>query len=93
MLFSKVDDRSSSMQTKETPIQSAGTNQLKEITNKTRTKVDWTHVDNVLTVTMATESVSLNEWRAIGFSLDEEMVILTDPSQPDTMAPRLNILG
>ncbi len=53
-------------------VQSIKTNIEKDLL--TKTNVAWEYADNTVTVTMTTEQVNLDEWRAIGFSLDREMV-------------------
>ena len=42
--------------------------------SRTNTNVTWTYSNNTVTVTMITREANMNEWRSIGFSLDEEMV-------------------
>jgi hypothetical protein len=55
-------------------IQSIQANSGRDISTKTNTNIEWEYADNTLTVTMTTEHVNLDEWRAIGFSLDRQMV-------------------
>ncbi len=55
-------------------IQSIQANSGRDISTKTNTNIEWEYADNTLTVTMTTEHVNLDEWRAIGFSLDRQML-------------------
>jgi hypothetical protein len=55
-------------------VQSIEANIERDILTKTNTNVTWEYADHILTVTMTTEQVNLGEWRAIGFSLDRQMV-------------------
>ncbi len=55
-------------------VQSIKTNIEKNILTKTNTNITWDYADDTVTVTMTTRQVNVNEWRAIGFSLDRQMV-------------------
>ena len=44
---------------------------------KTNTNVTWTYADHTVTATMQIGSMHVDEWRSIGFSLDQQMVFET----------------